>query len=163
MNELFGDDFFADVVNEYSDSVYKVALNITKNKEDAFDVCQDVFTRLVKNRSKIKDGEHLKAWLLRAAVNCSKNNVTQAFKRHSVPLDNAKDYQYTDKVSDNYLLSAVMSLPEKYSSVIHLYYYEDYKVDEIAEILKLKPSAVKSRLSRGRGKLKKLLEENYYD
>ena len=72
MNDLNNDDLVTDVVNEYSDTIYRVALNITKNSADAFDVCQEVFIRLIKNKHKIKDRSHLKAWLLRVAVNCAK-------------------------------------------------------------------------------------------
>lgn len=86
MNDLNNDDFVTDVVNEYSDTIYRVALNITKNSADAFDVCQEVFIRLIKNKHKIKDRSHLKAWLLRVAVNCAKSCKTSAYVRHCVPL-----------------------------------------------------------------------------
>ena len=91
MNDLNNDDFVTDVVNEYSDTIYRVALNITKNSADAFDVCQEVFIRLIKNKHKIKDRSHLKAWLLRVAVNCAKSCKTSAYVRHCVPLAEARD------------------------------------------------------------------------
>lgn len=88
MNDLISaDDFITKAVKEYSDTIYRVALNITKNKDDAFDVCQEVFVRLIKNKYKIKNDDHLKAWLLRAAVNCSKSCKTTAYARYCVPLD----------------------------------------------------------------------------
>lgn len=90
MNDLNNDDFVTDVVNEYSDTIYRVALNITKNSADAFDVCQEVFIRLIKNKHKIKDRSHLKAWLLRVAVNCAKSCKTSAYVRHCVPLAEAR-------------------------------------------------------------------------
>ena len=61
------------------------------------------------------------------------------------------------------LFETVMQLPEKYRIVIHLYYYEDYAVSEIADILKLSESNVKTRLSRGRGMLRKALKEDWND
>lgn len=165
MNELISaDDFIAKAVNEYSDTIYRVALNITKNKDDAFDVCQEVFVRLIKNKHKIKNVDHLKAWLLRAAVNCSKSCKTSAYVRYSVPLDDIAEQGVTDKTSDTTLFESVMSLPPKYSAVIYLFYYENMKISEIAKVLDITQSAVKSRLVRGRKNLKKIIEkEQSYD
>jgi len=64
---------------------------------------------------------------------------------------------------DSELFSAVMKLDEKYRAVIHLYYYEDYQIKEIAEILGSSESAVKSRLSRARKLLKIMLSEDWND
>ena len=61
------------------------------------------------------------------------------------------------------LFEEVMRLPEKYRIVIHLFYYEDYSVREIADILKLSESNVKVRLSRGRAMLKSSLKEEWED
>ena len=105
MNDLNNDDFVTDVVNEYSDTIYRVALNITKNSADAFDVCQEVFIRLIKNKHKIKDRSHLKAWLLRVAVNCAKSCKTSAYVRHCVPLAEARE----QGVSDNTLCNCRQS------------------------------------------------------
>ena len=165
MNELFSaDDFIAKALNEYSDTIYRVALNITKNKDDAFDVCQEVFVRLIKNKHKIKNADHLKAWLIRAAVNCAKSSKTSAYIRYGVPLDDIAEQSVTDKTSDKTLFESVMSLPPKYSAVIYLFYYEDMKISEIAKILDITQSAVKSRLVRGRNALKEIIEkEQSYD
>ena len=59
-----------------------------------------------------------------------------------------------------WLLGQVMKLPEKYRIVLHLFYYEDYSVSEIAKILKLSESNVKTRLSRARAMLKTSLKED---
>lgn len=165
MNELISaDDFIAKAVNEYSDTIYRVALNITKNKDDAFDVCQEVFVRLIKNKHKIKNDDHLKAWLLRAAVNCAKSSKTSAHVRYCVPLDDIVEQSVMDTTTDKTLFESVMSLPPKYSAVIYLFYYEDMKIAEIAKILDITQSAVKSRLVRSRNALKEIIEkEQSYD
>lgn len=165
MNDLISaDDFIAKAVNEYSDTIYRVALNITQNKDDAFDVCQEVFVRLIKNKHKIKNADHLKAWLLRAAVNCAKSSKTSAYARSCVPLDDIAEQGVTDTTTDKTLFESVMSLPPKYSAVIYLFYYEDLKISEIAKILDITQSAVKSRLVRGRNALKEIIEkEQNYD
>lgn len=157
-NFLCTDNFITETVELYSDMMYRVALNITKNREDAFDVCQDVFVRLVRNRDKIKSREHLRAWLLKATVNCSKSVTTQAHRRHCVSEDAMQSEAVCDSYEKSELFDAVMKLPEKYSTVIHLFYYEDMTIEQIAKILGLTKPAVKSRLHRGREKLKFLLE-----
>lgn len=165
MNELISaDDFIAKAVNEYSDTIYRVALNITKNKDDAFDVCQEVFVRLIKSKHKIKNGEHLKAWLLRVAVNCAKSFKTSAYARYCVSLDDIVEQGVTDRTTDTTMFESVMSLSPKYSTVIYLFYYENMKISEIAKILDITQSAVKSRLVRGRKALKEIIEkEQSYD
>lgn len=160
MNDfLCTDDFITKSVELYSDMMYRVALNITRNSEDAFDVCQDVFVRLIRNRHKIKDDEHLKAWLLRATVNCAKSLCTQAYKRHCVSADELNNHIISDSTENSELFDAVIRLPEKYSTVIHLFYYEDLTIGQIADVLKITKSAVKSRLHRGRERLKQMLEK----
>lgn len=153
------DEFIAQSVDEFSDMMYRVAFNITKCRDDAFDVCQDVFVRLIKNRHKIKSREHLKAWLLRATVNRSKSVVTVADKRYCVSDDVLSEYSVASTVESFELFDAVMRLPEKYSTVIHLFYYEDLAVEQIAKTLEITKSAVKSRLHRGREQLKQILEK----
>lgn len=160
---LCTDEFLTDTVNEYSDTIYRIAFNITKNPDDAFDVCQDVFVRLIKNKHKIKNKEHLKSWLLRTAINCAKSNCTQAYKRHYVSIGDVKESSFAQNDTHNSLVYLLMKLPEKYRTIIHLFYYEDLKIAEIAKLLGITQSAAKSRLSRGREKLKIILEkENYY-
>lgn len=161
---ISADDFITKAVNEYSDTIYRVALNITKNSDDAFDVCQEVFIRLIKNKNKIKNSGHLKAWLLRVAVNCSKSCKYSAYSHNCVSLSEVCEQGVTDRTADKTLFESVMSLPPKYSTVIYLFYYEDLKITDIAEILGVSQSTVKSRLVRGRNKLKQIIEkENSYD
>lgn len=165
MNEILSsEDFITETVKEYSDTIYRLAYNITQNREDAFDVCQEVFVRLIRNQHKIKNDSHLKAWLIRTAVNCSKSNCTQAYKRHSVSFEEAKSSELTSEKATETLIDIVAKLPEKYRTVIHLHYYNDLKIEEIAKILSITKSGVKSRLSRGRKLLKQLIEkENDYE
>ncbi len=153
-------DFISEAVETYSDMIFKIAYNITCNRDDAFDVCQDVFVRLIRNKKKIKNNEHLKAWLIRAAVNCAKSNRTQAFNRHRVSLDEAVNLPYTDNCDSGIdIISVLMKLPEKYRITIHLFYYEELDIDGIAHILSITKSGVKSRLSRGRTLLRKIIEK----
>ncbi len=162
--KISAENFITDAVNTYSDTVYRIALNITHNPQDAFDVCQDVFIKLIKHKDKIENADHLKAWLIRVSVNCSKSLVSSAHRTKVISLSEVKESELAYNSETRLeLCETVMRLPEKYSTVIYLFYYEDMKISEIARSLGLTESAVKLRLSRGREKLKKILEkENYY-
>ncbi len=151
------DRFIEQAVNVYSDMLYRIAVNITGNRHDAYDVCQEVFLRLIKNRDKIRDEAHLKAWLIRVAVNVSKSLVSSPGRKNSVPLENAENLSSPD--SEGELIESVRSLPAKYAAVIYLFYYEDMKISEISRALGISQSAVKLRLSRGREKLRSILEK----
>lgn len=163
--KISADNFITDAVNTYSDTIYRIALNITRNSQDAFDVCQDVFVRLIKHKDKIENPNHLKAWLIRVAINCSKSLMVSSHRTKVISLDDVKEselvYSGDEKLE---LCETVMRLPEKYSTVIYLFYYEDMKISDIARSLGVTESAVKIRLSRAREKLRKILEkESYYD
>lgn len=156
------ENFISGAVETYSDTIYRIAYNITCNREDALDVCQDVFLRLIKNKHKIRDDTHLKAWLIRTCINCAKSNASQSYKKHRVSIENADKLSYCD--SHDSMIELVFRLPEKYRTVIHLFYYNRLDISEIANALSLTKSGVKSRLARGRAMLKDIIEkENYYD
>ena len=139
---------------EYSDMVYRLAFARVKNKYDADDILQDVFMRYMKSKQDISDLEHAKALLIRITINCTKSLFTSSNKKKTAPLD---EFMSIDMpVRDT--LEAVLKLPLKYRTVIHLHYYCGYNVDELAKILNSNPSTVKSQLHRARLKLKDYLE-----
>lgn len=140
--------------NRYSDMVYRLAIARVKNKYDADDILQEVFLRFIKHKDKVENEEHLKALLIRITINCSKTLLTSSWFKRTEPLSETLSVQ--DEYSDT--LDAVLRLPQKYRTVIHMHYYMGYSVDEIATILKSKPSTVKSWLHRARQKLKTDLE-----
>ncbi|MBQ1821343.1 MAG: RNA polymerase sigma factor [Clostridia bacterium] len=145
----------------YGDMVYRLALVRTRSVADAEDVVQEVFLRCLRNNPSFESAEHQKAWLIKVAVNCSKSLLGSAFRRHSVPEDAAGELTAEDAVPDSTVYDAVMKLPEKYRTAIHLYYYEDYSVREIAEAMRSTESTVKSWLHRARGMLKEELGGEY--
>jgi RNA polymerase sigma-70 factor (ECF subfamily) len=138
----------------HSDMVYRLAVARVKNKYDADDILQEVFLRFIKCKDKIENEEHLKALLIRITINCSKSLLTSSWFKRTEAL--SENLSVTDEFSDT--LDAVLRLPQKYRTVIHMHYYMGYSVDEIADILKSKPSTVKSWLHRARQKLKIDLE-----
>ncbi len=144
----------AEAFNKYSDMVYRLAIARVKNKYDADDILQDVFLRFIKVKSKINNEEHAKALLIKITINCSKSLLGSSWFKRTEPL--SENLSVSDQ---NYeTLDAVLHLPQKYRTVIHLHYYCGYSVDEIAKILSTKPSTVKSRLHRARQKLEPMLK-----
>ena len=154
-----------DVYYRYSEMVYRLALARCRNVSDAEDVLQDVFTRYVRANPSFDSAAHQKAWLIKTAINCSNPLLTSAWHRHTTGLDEltlgAGEYGMQDSAAEVY--AAVMRLPIKLRTAIHLFYYEGYKVSEIAELTDSKPSTVKSRLSRAREKLENELKGELFD
>lgn len=145
----------------YGDMIYRLALVRTKNAADAEDVVQEVFLRCLKNNPVFQSAEHQKAWLIKVTLNCSKTLLGSAFRRHSVPEDAMGELSSEDETPDSTVYDAVLKLPEKYRTAIHLYYYEDYSVREIASAMRATESTVKSWLHRARGLLKETLGGDY--
>lgn len=144
------------MVETYSPMLLRAALTRVKTPADAEDAVQDVFLRLLDKRPRFRDGEHEKAWLLRATLNRASD--IRRGRRDDAPLEEA--FSAAAQEPDyGPLLSAVRALPEAYSAVIHLYYYEGYSIKEIAKLLALPAPTVGTRLSRGRERLRKLLKE----
>ena len=148
------------IVTENIDFVYRVALCYCKNQRDAEDVVQDTFLKLIQSKQEFADGEHIRKWLIRVAVNECKNIWKSYWKRNVISLDKLEyEHESAGTEEQQELLQAVMSLSPKYRIVVHLYYYEGYHVKEIADMLHLSESNVQIRLMRARKKLKDLLEE----
>lgn len=146
------------IIRKYFDMVYHLALSQTRNVSFAEDVTQDVFMQFIKNEKTLESDEHIKAWLIRVTVNCSKNIFRSAWMRKTIPLKEEITFDTPEK-SDVYF--AVQDLPSKYRAVIHLFYYEDMSVKEISQCLNANESTIRSRLHRGREMLKEKLKGGY--
>ena len=144
----------------YGDRVFSAAFSICRNREDADDTVQDTFLKYHTQNADYIDESHLKAWLLRVAINHAKD-VTGAFwRRNRVSWeDNMNELEF-EQPEDRSLFEAVMQLPEKYRIVIHLHYYEEYSIEEISRTVRRSPGTVKSQLNRGRKLLKSILTED---
>lgn len=139
-----------DAFNKYSDMVYRLAFARVKNTYDADDILQNVFLRFIKYSKKVTDEQHTKALLIRITINCTKSLFKSNTAKKTQPLDE----NITIGMPERDTLEAVLRLPVKYRTVIHLHYYCGYTADEIAQILKTKSSTVKSQLYRARQMLK---------
>lgn len=156
---------YIEAVKTYANMVYRTAYQYCGNKSDAEDVAQNTFIKLLESQKSFEDEEYLKRWLIRVAVNEAKNISMSVWKRRMFSLEEAdgnQTYEF-ESTEDSTLYEAVMQLPAKYRIVVHLYYFEDYSVREIAEILKIKETTVQTQLMRARAKLKEQLKEAWED
>ena len=149
-----------EVVGRYQGMITRIAFHYVKNHHDADDICQEAFIRWVTKRPAFRDGEQEKAWMIRVAVNLCKNHLKTAWFRKTAPLDEGLSLAAPEKSG---ILHEVLALPDKYKAVIYLHYYEGYKTEEIARILKKKHGTVLAHLSRARQILKRELSGGITD
>ena len=145
------------LVNLYLDMVYRIALNGCKNTYDADDVVQDTFMKLLKCRKTFDSDEHIRNWLIRVTINECKRFWISPWETRIVPWDENVEEPVVWEPEQSALYDKVMELTPKYRETIYLYYFEDFSVKEIADILKISETAVQTRLQRARQKLKEVL------
>ena len=150
----------SEVIEHYKDTVYRIAFTYAKNPSDAEDITYEVFFRYLKCKKAFNDEEHLKAWLIKVTMNVSNSLFRSTWFRKTVSISEHENLSYEEEPqSETY--DAVLSLPEKYRSVVFLYYYEDYTVGEIAKMLSRTETAVQTQLQRARAMLKDKLKEDW--
>ncbi len=172
-------------IDTYSDMLFKLSYLRLQNVQDAEDVVQEVFYQYLKKPQTFQSPEHEKAWFLKVTLNGCRKLWRSAWRRHRTswpegePAEDGIWAQAAEPQADartearepeecffrqearTRLLQAVMSLPEKYRDVIHLFYYEELSIKEIARITGRGDSTVTSQLTRGRELLRKSLKEEY--
>ena len=150
---------FNRIVEKYADVVFRSALSFCKSKSDAEDVTQNAFIKLLKSEVDFESDDHIRKWLIRIVVNECKSLLRSPWRKKVISFSDL-DYEpeYIESKKGEIFIE-VMKLPKKYSSVLHLYYYEDYKCGEIASILGISESNVQTRLMRARKMLKNKLGE----
>jgi len=149
--------FLRNAMEAHGGSVYRLALCRLQNAADAEDVYQDVFLRLLGQPDRDWDGEHLKAWLLRATVNRCADLHRFRLRRPVLSLDEVPEMAEPADEEARALWDAVGRLPEKLRTVVHLHYAEGYQTEEIAAMLDIPAATVRTRLHRARTKLKDML------
>ena len=111
-----------ETVRRYSDMVYRLAFARTGNTADAEDVYQEVFLRYLRSDPQFTSEEHRKAWLLRVTINCAKKLHAAPWRRRTEPLSETLEAPSPEGEA---LWEELRRLPDKYRTVLHLYYYED--------------------------------------
>lgn len=149
------------LIAKHEKSVYRLAYSYMRNKQDADDIYQEVFLRYFRRKPEFASEEHEKAWFIRTTINCCKNMCVSSWFQKTVPLEEnvlGSEAVYVPREQSE-LFTAVMELPLKYRTVIHLFYYEGYSIREIAELTGEKVTAITTRLNRARSKLRDTLTE----
>ncbi len=146
------DEEIENIVNAYSNMLFRLCFTMLGNSHDAEDAVSDTFMKYIEKYQIFTDEEHKKAWLIRVAANRCRDMLKFYKIRRHLNIDDVAQYCQTDDEID--ILTALLSLDEKYRTVIHLHYIEGYKTAEIAGMLGISPSAVRKRLQYGRDKLK---------
>ena len=155
-----GKDAFSYAFENYLDTVYKIAVHNTSCVQDAQDISQEVFLRLLQEKKSFRDAEHLKAWLIRVTVNLCHNTYRDSLREQptdEIVCTEANEYEPDSAIEE------VKKLPENYRNAIYLHYYEGYTAKQIGSILDAKESTVLTWLSRGREMLKKNLTGGFTD
>ena len=157
MASFASDETISRIVETYSPMLLRLACTRLDDPADAEDIVQEVFLKLLTARPLFRDSEHEKAWLIRTTLHRA-SDLRRSAARRNVPLEEAAQAAAPQAGSE--LLAAVRALPEPYSAVIHLYYYEGYSIKEIAKLLGVPAPTVGTRLARGRERLRRLLKED---
>lgn len=152
-----------EVVNRNSTMVYRLAFSMVKTIQDAEDIHQEVFIQYIRKTPEFESLQHEKAWFIKVTTNLCKNLWKSAWRQKMVSMEQIEPDEAEGREAfteeEERVLESVMRLPAKYRVVIHLFYYEEMSVEEIATALSLQPSNVRTRLTRGRRILGKWLKE----
>ena len=153
---------FMDAVAQHQDMVYRIALHRFGIPQDAEDAVQEVFLRLYLREGPFDSPEHLRRWLLRVTVNVCKDALKSPWRTRRISMESIPEPVF-EEPEQRELYREVLALPEKYRTVLGLYYYEELSTKEIAVLLNIRQTAVTTRLSRGRDLLKQRLMEVWKD
>lgn len=150
------------LLDTYGNSILRLAFSYLHSESDAEEVLQDTLIKFLETAPTFESTEHEKAWLLRVAANLSKNRIDYNRVRQADDIDALDETLAAQQREDlSFVWDAVKSLPVRYREVIHLYYQEGYSTAQIASILNESDATVRSRLKRGRERLKLILKEAY--
>jgi len=153
---------FECLIDTYSRDVFRFVRAHTRDTAEAEDLTQEVFIRAYKHRDSLAEIANVKAWLFQVAVNLCRDFTRKQQRRLLVYLRDVPDVGWAQAAEDEAehressrdLMNMVLQLPSKFKDVIFLYYIEDCSISEIAWMLQLPESTVKTRLHRARHQLR---------
>jgi RNA polymerase sigma-70 factor (ECF subfamily) len=158
----FSDNEITEIYERHRLMLYRVCFVFMKNTADTEDAVEDTFFNLIKSGTRFESGEHEKAWLIRTATNVCKNLLRNKSRKHE-NIDNYENLQSEDNTFSDGVFDVVRALPDKYKTVVYLYYYEGYDSVEIAKMLKKSKSTIRNYLHEARIILKERLGERFYE
>jgi len=145
-----------ELVAKYENTLFRAALAILGDAQEAEDAVQETFLRYLEKRPQLRDADHEKAWLLKVTANRCKS-ILRTRRRH--PAVELLDVYPAPDTDCRELMEAILALPANQRSAVHLHYYEGYTSEEIGKILGQRPGTVRSHLSRARDSLRRYLTE----
>ncbi|MGE5678919.1 MAG: sigma-70 family RNA polymerase sigma factor [Pseudomonadota bacterium] len=156
MRESSPENRIADYVVMNRESIYRLAYSYVKNTEDALDIVQESIYKAISSKASLKEPEYIRTWFYRIVVNTSLDLLRK--QKRLVVVDDEAMASLDTGMSDDYrdfdLHRALDDLPDNYRSIIVLRYFEDLKIEEVAEILNENISTVKTRLYKSLQKLR---------
>lgn len=132
------------------DTVYRVCYMFLKNGPDTEDAVQSVFLKLIRSGPEFADVEHEKAWLIVTSQNHCKNALKYWWKRKRSAWSRISEAFFVQKPPSREVLEMLLALPDKYKTVLYLFYYEGYSSKEISRLIGIKDTTVRARLRIGR-------------
>jgi RNA polymerase sigma-70 factor (ECF subfamily) len=156
------DKEIAEIYTRHVKTVYRVCFAYMKNSADTEDAVSDTFYKMIKSGTVFESEEHEKAWLIRTATNVCKNSLRHWFRK-SDDLASCENLQSAENIEIDDTLEAVMGLPDKYKTVLYLYYYEGYSTPEISRILEKPQSTIRNHLHEARGILKERIGGDFHE
>lgn len=170
-------DAFNELVIRYKDKVVNFLYRYTGDRDEAEDLAQDAFVKLYRSKNLYKEIAKFSTWFYTIAINTAKTDARKKSRYNALSIsdydpENEKDYEIpanvlapdevaNAKIENYYIQKAIDSLEDSFKEVIILRDIEDMDYEEIAQVTGLPLGTVKSRINRGREKLKKLLSEIY--
>ncbi|WP_018931833.1 sigma-70 family RNA polymerase sigma factor [Gracilibacillus lacisalsi] len=163
------DELLEWLMNEYGQSITRLAFTYTKQNHTAEDIAQEVFIKCYRKLNEFRHESSYKTWLYSITVNLCKDKLKSWSFRNIIFSDllpnkaklmETPESQLINFENNRMLADQIFSLPLKYREVIILYYYEELSYNEVSDLLKIKISTVKSRLHRARLLLKHKLERS---
>lgn len=158
------EDEFKYLYHTYFNMMYRISLIYLSDINEAEDVVQEAFIKLLSSTKGFNSEEHIKAWLITVTKNLSKDKIKNFWKSRRVNID--KISEIIDQTNDDskdprlkYAMEELLKLPSKYKIVIYLFYYEEYYIKDISKILEIKESTIQTQLARGRKLLEKMIKE----
>ena len=146
-------------IRKHADMIYRIAYQNTGSYDDAEDILQEVSIALVTKNAPFENEEHLKRWLIRVTINKCRDLHRHLKVIETEPLEDHEDIPADEKGE---IMEELQQLPEQYRNIIYLYYYEQYTLQEIADIMKKSINTISSGLQRARNQLKRVLMEEGY-
>ncbi|MCX5780085.1 MAG: sigma-70 family RNA polymerase sigma factor [Firmicutes bacterium] len=149
-------DRIAASLQKYSDMVYRICFVYLGNRPDVDDVFQEVFFKLLQKQTSFTSEENEKAWLIRVTINQCKDVVKGFWWKRIDLMENVELSGHDPDERD--VLMVVLSLPQKYKDVIYLYYYQEYTVPQMGQLLQRSENTIYSQLHRARELMRPKLE-----